>query len=202
MIGSGWTRRVGAVLMTMGLAACGGDDGGEPDPLLGIFEITSQTLSEMGCDAPMPLVDPSSCFGCVAEKPFFKVKRQTFFGSSFLSVVDCDNATTCDDDEDDPDTVDLGGAILERKEGGAWVGNAYAASYGGASCSYQETEWRLEENGEGVTLTRTVLRATPESPSGMLMDDACLDLTDNPPPRDELECDALETVEATAAVAM
>lgn len=196
---SGWARRAGAVMVTLGLAACGGEEGGS-DPLIGTFEISSHTLSEMGCETPMPLVEPESCFGCVVEKPFFKVKRQTLLGTRFLSIVDCESATVCDDDGDDPDSIDLGGAILERKEGGAWIGNAYAASYGGASCSYQETEWRLEETDEGVQLTRTVLRATPESPSGMLEGDACLDLTDAPPPRDELECDALETIAATPAM--
>lgn len=196
---SGVARRAGALMLMLTLAACGGDDDG-PDPLIGVFEVSMHTLSEGGCDDAMPLVEPASCFGCVVEKPFFKVKRQSLLGSSFLSVVGCDSATTCDDDDDDPDSIDLGGAILERKEGGAWVGNAYAASYGGASCSYQETEWRLEESAEGVQLTRTVLRAAPDSPSGMLEGDACLDLTDNPPPRDELTCDALETVQATAAM--
>ena len=198
MNGSGWMRRAGAVLMTLGLVACGGEDG-EPNPFLGVFEISSHQLSERGCETPMPLVDPSSCFGCVVEKPFFKVKRQTFLGTSIMSIVDCESATVCDDDGDDEGSINLGGAIFERKDGDAWVGYAYAASYGGASCSYQETEWRLEETDDGILLTRTTLRATPESPSGMLTDDACLDLTDNPPPRDELECDAQELVEAAAA---
>lgn len=199
MKGSGWMRVAGAGLMALGLVACGGDDGGGSDPVIGTFEVTSHQLSEMGCEMPVPLVDPSSCFGCVVEKPFFKVKRQSFLGSSFLTVVECDSATMCDDDGDDPDSIDLGGAILERKEDGAWLGNAYAASYGGASCSYQETEWKLEETEAGVALTRTVLRALPDSPSGMLTGDECLDQTDNPPPRDQLACDVLELVEASAA---
>lgn len=199
MIGSGWRHLMGAGVLALGLAACGGDDDGGSDPVLGTFEVTRHELSEMGCGATMPLVDPSSCFGCVLEKPFFKIKRQSFLGSSFLTLVECDSATVCDDDDDDPDSIDLGGAIFERKEAGAWIGNAYAASYGGASCSYQETEWRLEETDDGVSLTRTVLRATPDSPSGMLMDDACLDLVDTPPPRDELECDALEVIQGVSS---
>lgn len=187
-----------AGVLSAGLIGCGGDDDG-PDPLIGTFEVSSHTLSEMGCDMPNPLLEPSSCFGCAVAKPFFKVKRQSLFGSSFLSVVDCDSATVCDDADADPDSIDLGGALLDRKEGGAWVGTAYGASYGGASCSYSEIEWRLSETEDGVQLVRTTLRNTPESASGMLQGEACLDLTDNPPPRDELVCDALETITGVAA---
>lgn len=184
-----------AGLLAFALAAC--DDGdSEPNPFLGTFEVTAHTLSEMGCDMPNPLVDPSSCFGCVIDTPFFKVKRQSVFGSSFLAVVECETAVACEDD-DDPDSINLGGAIFEANEGGDWVGRAYAAAYGGASCSYTQTEWRLSEVDGGITLTRTSSRNTPDSPSGMLMDDACLDLTDNPPPADELVCDALETISGT-----
>jgi len=176
------------------LTACGGDDDSTPNPFLGTFEVTSHTLSEMGCDMPNPLVEESSCFGCVVESPFFKIKRQTFFGESFLSVVECESATVCADDGDDEDTIDLGGAILDQKDGDDWVGHAYAASFGGASCSYTETEWRLTETEAGIELVRTVLRNTPESPSGMLTGDACLDQVDTPPARDELNCDSREIV--------
>lgn len=191
-----WGRALAAGAMVWGLAGCGGEDG-EPDPFLGIFEVTGHSLSEMGCDTPNPLVDPSSCFGCAVETPFFKIKRQSLFGQSFLSLVGCESAAVCDDAED-PDTIDLTGAIFEGKEGGVWVGRAYASAYGGATCSFTQVEWELGEYAGGIALTRTTLRNTPESPSGMLDEEGCDALVDSPPPRDELTCDALETVLADA----
>ncbi len=188
-----WTRTLAVGALLLGLTACGEDDDGGSDPVIGTFEVTSQSLSEMGCDSPDPLVDPAGCFACVVGTPFFKIKRQSLFGASFLSVIACEAATLCEDDED-PDTVLLGGAAFDRKEGDTWIGNAYLSAYGGATCSYTETEWRLTETDGGVELTRSVYRNTPESPSGMLGEAECDALTDSPPPRDELECDTLEVV--------
>lgn len=185
-------RRLGvlALALTAPLAGCG-DDEGAADPVLGIWAVSAHTLSEMGCDASNPLVDPASCFGCAVETPFFEVTRRSFFGQSALTLVDCASPTACGD-ADDP--VELGGPVFARKEGGEWVGHAYTAAYGGANCTYIETEWRLAKTDEGVRLTRTVLRNAPETPSGMLTDDACLALSEDPPPSDELTCDTLETV--------
>lgn len=189
-----WWMAAGLALAVTG---CGDDDEGG-NPLVALYAVERHDLSEMGCDDPLPLVDPQSCFGCTVETPYFKVKEQSFFGSPIVTTVECEAADRCSDD-DDPDAIDIGGALFDHKEGDAWVGTATAAGTGGASCSYSRTTFRLEPIAEGVVrLTRTVHRNTPESPSGMLMGDACLALSENGPPETELECDEMEIVEGRA----
>jgi len=181
----------GWLLISVLVSACGDDT----DPYVGTYEVVSHTLVDNGCgNAPAPVTSGTSCFTCMVEKPFFKVKKQSFFGQSLHVVVDCDSATACDDAGDDPDTINLGSAFFDRNGGGGRIGTADAAAYGGASCSYTGVRLSMVSTSEGVKLTRTESRLKAGAASEALGEDACLDLTDNPPPADQLECNSIEEV--------
>lgn len=192
------TRLIALIALGAVVAGCGGDDEGGGNPLVGVYAVERHDLDEAGCENAVPVVDPANCFSCIVETPYFKVKQQSFFGGTFLAAVDCEAANSCEDDED-PDEINLGGALFDTKEGEGWVGTASAAATGGAACSYSRNVYRLNPVSAGVVrLTRTVHRLTAESPSAQLMGDDCLDLTDNPPPEAELECEAYEEIDARA----
>lgn len=184
-------RRTILLSTMLGLGACG--DGG--DAYEGTYAVTAHTLATEGCDnEPVPVEDPSACFSCMVDKPYFKVKKQTFFTQSFHALVGCDTQDVCDDDGDDPNTIQLGGAIFDRAGEGGRVGSSSAAAYGGTTCSFTSVRTRMILSDEGVTLTRREYRLKDGSPSADLKDDACLDLTDSPPPDNELECETFEEI--------
>lgn len=175
------------------LGGCDDDDEGE-SPYVGLYAIEGHTLSSMGCDAPMDLVD--GCFRCVLEKPYFKIEQSSFFGATILSAIECDDTDTCDDDEDDPDTIDLTLAFSER-QGDGWYGETSQTSHGGASCDYTRTRYHLDSSSPDVITVRRVAHVnTPESASGMLDRDTCRGLTDAPPDEADLVCDQTETITA------
>lgn len=177
------------------LLAASCDSGGDDDRYSGIYEVTANTVVMDGCDGTPAAVDPSTCFACMLDAPFFKVKRQSFFGQTLHTTVGCDSATVCDDDGDDPDTINLsGGPLFDRTVDGSLVGEANAAATGGAGCSYTGVRYVLTPNDDGVVITRTEMRLRSDAPSAALMGDDCLDLTDTPPPANELECHELETL--------
>jgi len=183
------------VMLGLLLGGCGDDEEGA-NPYVGLYAVEGHTLSSMGCDDPMELIDPGECFACVLGKPYFKIKEQSFFGQTLLTAIECDDVDTCDDD-DDPDTIVLGGVLFDHAEGDAWVGEASGAAYGGASCSYTRVVYRIDaSSAEVVEVTRVEHRNTPESASGMLMDDACRDLIDTPPAEGDLECREAESITA------
>lgn len=176
---------------------CGEDDDGG-NPLLGVYAVEAHRLDSAGCMSPAPVVAGDGCDACVVATPYFKVKEQSFFGARFLAVVECEAVDRCADAGDE-DTIDLSGAVMDQRAGDAWFGVVSAAAHGGAACSYAATEYRIAPLSAGVVrLTRTGRRNTPESPSGMLGEDDCLALTDEPPPADELECELYEELDARA----
>jgi len=192
-------RHAAVALTAIGLVglvqACGDDDKGSSGPgLTGLYEVTTHTATEMGCDDPQPVADVANCFDCAVRADFFKVKSQSFFGQTILVMVDCASETACDDDGEDPDTINLSGPLFDRASGGGWLGEVKAASGSGTSCSYTAVEYRLDPDGEGVTFMSTRETANPE----VANEDACLDLVDNPPPASALTCDRLEVVSGRA----
>lgn len=188
--------RLAMVCVTaVGLAAlswaCGDDETSSGPGLTGMYQVTTHTgTAEGSCDDAQPVADLEACFDCAVRAPFFKVKSQNFFGQTILALVDCSSETACDDDEDDPDTINLSGPIFDRRSGAGWLGEAKVASGSGDLCTYSGSEFHLDPSEEGVTFTLTRRIATPQVSST----DECLDLTDNPPPDSELTCDRMETV--------
>lgn len=178
-------------LLVAGLAVGCGDDGAN---LNGIYEITSHTIAENGCaEAPVEVTGDLDCFGCILRAPYFKVKTQSVFGQTFRSAIACDTATECDDD-DDPDTIDLTGALFDTEQDGKFVGVASAAFHGGASCGFSRAVFTLEETDTGVKITRVESRLRADAASASLGEDDCFDLTDNPPPAAEMDCEEQEEV--------
>lgn len=173
------------LFLSLTLAACGSDD--EGGGLTGTYEVTSHTLSEEGCNDPKPVEDASSCFSCAVEKAFFKVKRQTIFGETITSMVDCVDAETCDDANDDPDTINLTGPIFDQKDGDTLIGEVKGALYS-AKCSYTYVKYELTPTENGVQLTRTESRMREDSMLADLGEDECFDLVDAPVPTSELNC--------------
>lgn len=192
-------KKFALVLMTMAFGACGDDS--SSDGYVGTYEVVSHTLIDNGCgNAAVPVTEETNCFSCLVEKPFFKIKMQSFFGQNLHVLVDCDDAATCDDDGDDPNTINLGGAFFDRNGDGGRIGTADAAAYGG-SCSYTGVRMSMVQTDDGLKLTRTETRLKAGAASESLDSDACLDLTDNPPPADELECQSIEEILGRAPAA-
>lgn len=195
MLNQGTMARCVALVLTAAglmLGGCDDDDEGE-SPYVGIYAVEDHTLSSMGCDEPMDLVD--GCFRCVLTKPYFKIKQASFFGATILSAVECDAVDACDDD-DDPETIDLSVFFSER-QGDGWYGDTTLAVHAGASCDYTRTRYQLDASSPDVITVRRVDHTnTPESASGMLDSDACGDLIDTPPDEGDLVCDETETVTA------
>ncbi|MEZ4435805.1 MAG: hypothetical protein R3F65_25695 [bacterium] len=188
--------RLGLVIVAALLALGCGEDDGEGNPLLGIYAVEAHRLDGAGCMNAAPVVLGDGCDACTVSTPYFKVKEQSFFGARFLAVVECEAVDRCADAGDE-DTVDLSGPVMDQRAGDGWFGVISFASSGGAACSYGATEYRLAPLSAGVVrLTRTARRNTPESPSGMLGEDECLALTDDPPPADTLECELYEELDA------
>ncbi len=189
-------KNVGWLLIPFLVSACGDDT----DPYVGTYEVVTHTLISNGCgNAPEPVTSETSCFTCMVEAPFVKIKKQSLFGQSFHVLVDCDSATACEDDGEDPNTINLGGAFFDRSGDGGRIGTADGAIYAGASCGFTGVRLSMVTTSEGVKLTRTESRLKAGAASESLDGDACLDLVDNPPPADQLECYSIEEVVGRSA---
>ncbi|MEO1271465.1 MAG: hypothetical protein AAFX99_25510 [Myxococcota bacterium] len=178
------------------VAACGDDGGGGgEDNLDGVYEVTSHTITQGGCDGSSEPVNYDDFGVYLIDKPFFVVRGGNFFGAPLKDIYGCETADTCPDSMDENSFADQ--SFFERS-GDTWTtvitsAGGSSAGDGAFSCSVDRTVITLEPTEAGVRMTQ---RVESTEPFETATNDACLDLSDAPP-EDRLNCSSVETLEAT-----
>lgn len=185
---------VSAALLFIGLSGCDSDEGSSgAGAFAGVYEITSHQADPQGCEALVAVEDPSTCSNCSVRKGFFKIKEQSFFGQTVVTLVECESATVCDDADDEPGDITLGGVTFSSTSADRMSGELNASSYFEGSCTFLGKRYVAEKTEAGLTLTTTQRQGNPEAAD----EDACFAHTDSPPADDTLECTGQEVIEAT-----
>lgn len=99
------------------LAACGGG-GGSSSALEGIYTLDSWNGNSTSCDSA---TEPA--LGAGSDTHFF-VRRDEFFGESFISAVMCEDLATCQQKANDGDTLYIGQFYFEEgNDTDGWTAN-------------------------------------------------------------------------------
>ncbi|HET6612034.1 MAG TPA: hypothetical protein VFG83_08605 [Kofleriaceae bacterium] len=102
-------------LLSLALAGCGGDDGSE---LEGIYTLASWTTNPDSCtEEGGPDIEADGY-------THFFVRKDSFFGQSFIAAVMCADLEECRTKAADKDTLYIGQFTFDENGDGGWTGTS------------------------------------------------------------------------------
>lgn len=144
-----------AALCVLALAACG--DEGASTALEGIYAVGTWTENPTACDAEGPSVAP-------LNDPFVYVKLESFFGSEFLNVVNCDDEADCDARASDDDTIHLSGFAFDLgNDRDGWTSHSSAGFGDTPDCTGFVTDGRLTSAEPSIRIEKRRTDSAPFS---------------------------------------
>ena len=178
--------RIPCLLLIAIVAACGGGDGGTSHE--GIYSVGTWTRNPTACDAEGPSIAST-------QDAFFYVKNESFLGTSFVNVNNCDDVATCKTEANDKDTNHIGMfAFEEGSDSSGWTTRSAFAFDVQGQCQGGVTESKLTITSSSFRIEQKHFEARPFPPS--TGEDEC--------PDEKVEeaaagqpCDELEVVTAT-----
>jgi hypothetical protein len=145
-------RRLALILLVVG---CGGDSGTGRE---GIYSVLGATRNPTACDVEGP---PQT-----GLEPFFYIKNESFIGAHFVNVKTCMDATECEMEANESDTIHIGRWTFEEgSDSDGWTNRSAIAFEFDGTCMGGVTETSLKFDGMTVRIEERSFDAVPFPPS-------------------------------------